>query len=188
MTENIKEIQGVYEELKGVLSSIPEKTSSFTDEGFTEHVNAVIERLGKTCPEINDWKNYTIQNRLITSAGIRSHYVIDTVLAKSKLNGLIGRIKGTYELDVPSTGSGLTLVQNQSQNQSQSIALMLELHEKILSELPNHLQGTAERSFLEKLKESLPTIKNTMDILSEVLKIGANFGLDCAKIHTLLGL
>jgi hypothetical protein len=62
------------------------------------------------------------------------------------------------------------------------------MQEKIISEIPKHKEGTKERTFLEKLKSALPSVKSITDILSAALKIGANIGLDPATIHKLLGL
>jgi phage terminase small subunit len=65
---------------------------------------------------------------------------------------------------------------------------VLELQEKIISEIYKHKEGSKERGFLEKLKAALPAVKTITDILASALKIGAEMGLDPATIHKLLGL
>lgn len=184
MSKNKKDIIGVYEELKGVLSSIKDNSSWFDDEGFTNHTNIIITRAVSLCPEFQD-TDYKLKLDHIQNRGP----IVNTIQAKSKLNALIGRLKGQYDLEMPTlSNNGHTFIQNQSQTQSQNLTIILELQEKIILEIPKHTEGTKERSFLEKLKSTLPTIKNITDILSLVLKIGAEFELDIETIRKLLGL
>jgi hypothetical protein len=182
---NRKEIFGTYKELKGVLASIETENSWFQDEGFVAHANVVIERAGSVCPKIQDIHVYKLQTDVLRDGRI----IVHTTQAKQKLSSLIGRVEGLYSLEElkPNNG-GNTFIQNQSQNQSQYLGVALEMQEKILAEIPNHAAGTKERTFLEKLKESLPLIKSATDILSSALKIGGSLGLDPATIHKLLGL
>lgn len=183
MAEAKKEILGVYEELKGVLASMPEDRTWFDDKGFTEHANRIITRAASICPEISDIESYKVVSDHQPSRGP----IVYTIQTKSRLNALIGRLKGTYDLDTSPTGSnGNTFIQNQSQTQSQYINLVLDLQEKIIAEIPKHAEGTKERSFLEKLKVALSTTQNVMDILASVLRIGGEFGLDPSTIHKLL--
>jgi hypothetical protein len=182
--DKLKEVVGIYEELKGVLSAIENSTSWFDDNGFTTHANQIIKRIPTVCPEISDISSYIIQTDHIGNRG----YIVQPIPAKAKLSSIIGRIKGTYKLEEPIRNNGNTFIQNQSQNQSQYLSLALEMQEKIISEIPKHKEGTKERTFLEKLKSALPSVKSITDILSAALKIGANIGLDPATIHKLLGL
>ncbi|KKS37967.1 MAG: hypothetical protein UV01_C0006G0011 [Parcubacteria group bacterium GW2011_GWA2_42_14] len=182
--KNKKAILGVYEELKGLLVAIESKNSWFDDNGFSAHANLIIERVPIVCPEIEDVATYRIRPEHINDRG----NIVKPIPAKAKLNSIIGRLKGLYGLDTPTKNDGNTFIQNQSQNQSQFLNFALELQEKIISEIPKYAEGTKERSFLEKLKSALPTIKSATDILSKALRIGADFGLDPATIHKLLGL
>ncbi len=183
MSENKKDILGVYEELKGILASIPDN-SWFDDEGFVSHTNRIIQRAGVICREIDDINSYLLKTDHIPNRGP----IVNAIPAKSKLNALIGRLKGTYDLDTATPTSGHTFVQNQSQTQSQHVTVILELQERIINEIPKYPEGSKERTFLEKLKSALPTIKNVTDILSVALKIGADLGLDAATIDKVLGL
>lgn len=65
---------------------------------------------------------------------------------------------------------------------------MLELQQKVLLEIPKHKEGTKERSFLEKFKTTLPTVKNTIDVLGSALRVGEEIGLNPETIRKLLGL
>ena len=179
-----KEIMGVYEELKGIRVAIEDRTSWFDDNGFAAQANLIIDRVSLVCPEIGDIDSYRIQTEYANGRG----EIVKPIPAKAKLNSIIGRLKGAYELEVPAKNDGNTFIQSQSQNQSQSLSVILELQEKIISEIPKHAEGTKERNFLEKLKSTLPTIKGITDILSLTLKIGVDLGLDATTIHKLLGL
>jgi hypothetical protein len=182
--KNNKEILSIYEELKGILETIKNQSSWFDDQGFSDHANRVINRVVLICPEIVDIESYKIEKEY--SSG-RNGYTVNVIPAKAKLNSLIGRLKGLYEFDSNSNSSnGNTFIQNQSQ--SQSLSIVLELQEKIISEIPKYEEGSNERSFLEKIKAKLSEVKNVTDILSIALKIGSDLGLSAATIQKLLGL
>lgn len=184
MSETNKEVLGAYKELKGILISIEKENSWFNDEGFTGHANQVIERVGLVCSEIKNIDQYKLQREHLNDGRV----IVHTTQARQKLHSLIGRIEGEYGLDDMKSSTGPTFIQSQSQNQSQHVALVLDLQEKILNELPKHKEGSKERNFLEKIKSALPSIKNAMDVLSLALKIGSELGLDPSDIHNLLGL
>jgi hypothetical protein len=179
-----KQILGIYEELKGISSSMPTGTW-FDDEGFAIHTNGVIDRLHTLCPEINDLNSYKIKTSYIQGRG----ETVDTVPTKVKLDGLVGRIRGSYDFDQQSTPiNGHTFIQQQSQSQEQHQTIILELQERIIAEIKNHNEGTKERSFLEKLKSSLPTLSNTLTIISTILSIANDTGLSVNEVRKILGL
>ena len=180
---NKKEILALYEELRGILAALESATSWFDDEGFTDHANSVISRVALLCPEI-ETEPYILKKDYNQHRG----YLVHTTQAKSKVSSLAGRLKGSYELESVPAQNGPTFIQNQSQTQSQTLSVALEMQEKILDEILKHAEGTKERSFLEKMKAALPTIKGVTDILSSALKIGGQVGLDPTTIHKLLGL
>ncbi len=176
------EVKSIYEELIGILVSLEDASSWFDDNGFSQRANEVIRRTAMVCPEIKNIESYLIKPGYSDQRG----EIIYTTPTKANLNSLLGRIRGFYELEELHTSNGHTFIQNQTQNQSQSIAL--EIQERIISEIPKYTEGSKERTFLEKLKASLPTIRGATDILSSVLKIGPELGLDIATIRKLLGL
>lgn len=106
-----KEIKGAYEELKGVLSALSSDRSWFEDKGFSDHLNKIINRISSLCPEIQDINSYIIIPEYSSQVG----HVIRTLQTKSKMNALIGRLRGMYELETPISNGGATFIQNQSQ-------------------------------------------------------------------------
>ena len=183
--EKEKEIKGIYEELKGVAYAIKEDVSWFDDNGFTDHANQIIRRIPEFCVEIQDIRPYLIDKKYNNG---RNTYIVNTTPTRAKLNSIIGRLKGLYNLDISALNNGNTIIQNQSQNQSQSLTILLDLQEKIINEIAKHKKGSNERNFLEKFKSSLSSIKNIIDILAITLKTGAEYGLDPSTIRKLLNL
>ncbi|OGF65120.1 hypothetical protein A2Z53_03465 [Candidatus Giovannonibacteria bacterium RIFCSPHIGHO2_02_42_15] len=62
------------------------------------------------------------------------------------------------------------------------------MQEKILSEILKHPEGSKERKFLDKIKSALPSLKTATDIISSILKIGSEFGLNASDISKLFNL
>lgn len=178
-------VDGVYEELKGISASIPTDRTWFDDKGFAEQASSVVRRVGLLCPEIENISSYRIEPQHSQGRG----NIVDVITAKTKLNGLIGRVKGTYSFnDTSSSNGGNTFIQNQSQSQEQHQTLILDFQERILSEIPKHNVDTKERKFLEKLKIALPTFANTTSLISSVLNIALDTGLTIEEVKRLLGL
>lgn len=179
-----KQIFGVYEELKAISLSIP-KGTWFDDDGFSNQANSVIARLKILCPEIDNVESYKVSTKFIGQRGA----TIDTIPTKAKIDGLIGRIKGSYNFDQQATSTnGHTFIQQQSQSQEQHQTVILDLQERIITEIKNHEEGTKERSFLEKLKSSLPTLSNTLTIISTILSIADDTGISVNEVRKILGL
>ncbi len=179
-----KVVLALHKELKGILVSLDGAASWFDGDRFVRHANQVIERGSAICPEITNMQSYNLTTERLNDGRV----IVQTTQAKQKLLSLIGRIEGEYSIEDYMTNTGHTFIQNQTQSQSQILNLTLEMQAKILAEIPKHAEGTKERTFLEKLKETLPLVKNTTDILSSTLKIGSELGLDPATMHKILGL
>jgi hypothetical protein len=190
MTEVPKEIRAVYQELKGVLTSLKETTKDtsnsdwFDDDNFSKHVNDIIERVGLSC-DIQDISNYKIDSNYL---GGRNRSIIKVIPTTTKITSLLGRLDGLYSIEQPSKEYGPTFIQNQTQTQHQTISLVLNLQERILSEIPKHSDGTPERNFLEKLKSKLPSVSDVLSIISSILTIGHETGVDLETIKKLLNL
>jgi len=108
---------------------------------------------------------------------------------RNKLGGLIARLHGEYFSDEPAPFSGMpNTVINQTQQQSQNfqVQMLLEMQSKIDEKIPELKEGTKEKSFLDKIKSSLPSIKNTTELVSLVLKTGKDFGLTVEQILNIL--
>jgi hypothetical protein len=173
-------LRPLYEELKGYLSQAPKSTDPFDsmyDASIWNQYNETVKLISKITGE--DYERFCIVP--ITDEPLTC-VRIDTY--RQKLNGLISRLKAEYSLDkpqpvkVPNTVITLT----QQQNQSIHIQIVLEIQSKIDEHISHYQEGSKERNFLNKLKESLSSVSNISQLISHILKIAKDMGLDIADI------
>lgn len=181
-------IRPIYSELQGCLSRAPspERNTIMDQPEFWNHHNSIIDELNQVTGE--NYDKYKIQVENINWNG-SYRQKIDIQTYRTKLAGLISRLHGAYFSDEQPPFSEMpntVINQTQNQSQSQSVSVLLEIQEKIISEIGNHSEGSKERNFLQKIKDLLPSIKTTTEIFSTILKIGADFGLSSEEIHKLL--
>jgi len=177
---NKKEIVSIYEELRGILTSIGDEKSWFDDDGFTGHANHIIERVGLLCPEISDIGLYLIQTKYQRDRG----EIVESIPAKAKLNSLIGRLKGLYDIDARAVNSGHIFIQNQQMN----IELLLDVRGQIEKNLENYKPEQPERQFLEKLKEKLSTARSAMDVIRLIISTAKEFGISLVALMKIFGI
>jgi len=180
--ENTKEVKGAYEELKGVLSSIENKDSWFDDNGFADHANRVITRVGSLCSEITDIESYKIRPEYIQQRG----NIIEPIPTKAKLKSLIGRIKGIYELEESSANTGHTFIQ--TQQQQMNIELLLDVRGQIDKHLQDYSKDQPERKFLEEVKSKLSTVKSAIDVLRLIISTAKEYGVSLATLLKIFGM
>lgn len=178
--KNKKEIAGVYEELRGVLAAIKNDTSWFDDDGFSRHANLIIARVASLCPEINDIVSYNIQTEYSAQRGP----IVKSIPAKAKLNSLIGRLKGQYDLEAAVTNTGHTFIQNQQMN----IELMLDVRGQIEKHLQDYNDEQPEKKFLEQVKAKVSTAKSAMDVLRLIISTAKELGVSLAFLMKIFGI
>ena len=179
-----EKIRPIYSELQGYLSQMPNHGFSSSEELWKRPNEAVDELIN-----ISGKQEYTRFKIATLNGDIGPFIRVES--ARTNLGGLISRLHAEYFFDEqpPFSGMPQTVInQNQSQNQNQSISIVLEIQEKIISEIPKHKEGSKERSFLEKVKSALPSIKTITDIISTILKIGSELNLSAQEIHNILPL
>lgn len=102
---------------------------------------------------------------------------------RGMLGGLIDRLYGEffYDEQQPFSGpapSNLEINTSMQQNQSQTVTLVIqEFTQLIDKKLPFYDKETPERSFLEKLKETVGQAKDASEIVSTVLSVAKTVGL-----------
>ena len=182
-----EKIRPIYSELKGYLTVVPTEGRVYdeTATSICKQLNIVVGELNSLTSK--DYNKFKIQDRTISWNGTYRK-VVDSLDYKLKLSGLISRIQGEFFSEEQSITTQPNTVINTSQHQSQtqSQTFVLELQEKILTEITKYGEGTKERTFLQRLKSALPMIKNVTDILATTLKIGAEVGLDPVTMHKIL--
>lgn len=181
-----EKIRPIYSELQGYLSQAPpigeHGNATTSDDTLWRQFNVTIEELNKISGE--DFNKFRVTGMQMGSFNSQFIYVSNY---RQKLGGLISHLHAKYFSDElpPFSGMPSTII-NQTQAQNQSISIILNMQEKILSEISKHPEGSKERTFLEKIKSVLPTMKTGMDILSNILKIGSELGLNASEIHKTL--
>ncbi|MFT5036613.1 MAG: hypothetical protein ACI9VM_000175 [Candidatus Azotimanducaceae bacterium] len=166
-----EQVKPLYEELKGIRSAIPD-ASLFDDRGVSEKYHSLLDKLRAELPDLN-----TDEYKIRVKQSQRGP-TIDTPDYKTKVESLIGNIKGRFDFDSTEFNNGHTFIQNQTV----SVELVLNLQEKVIELRDKYKVGTPERSFLEKLKSSLSSIKDGADIIKIVLSEAKTAGLSVEKL------
>ncbi len=181
-----EKIRPIYSELQGYLSQAPKPEDVYTEDSslwsqYNETINELNEISGK------DYNRFQITEENITKGD--GYISIKVSTYRSKLSGLIARLHGEYFSDelAPFSGMPNTIInQTQQQNQSFQVQMLLEIQSKIDEKISEFKEGTKEKSFLDKIKDSLSSIRNTKELLALILRSGKDFGLTVEQILNIL--
>lgn len=182
---NKEDIRPIYSELQGYLSQAPEeaKIQLIYDKNLWDQANQAIDELSRISGE--DYNRFKMTpGRLRSSARL----TIEVGTYRTKLGGLISRLHAEYFSDEPTPGSGTpSTVFSQTQQQSQSfqIELLLQIQSKIDEKLHKFEEGSKERTFLEKLKGSLSSVKNIVGLIALLTKMASECGLTIEQLKEL---
>ena len=109
---------------------------------------------------------------------------------RQKLGGIIARLHGEYFSDetppfaeMPST----IITQSQSQNQSLQVQLLLEVNDLIHKKLSTVPEGSKEKTFLEKVKASLSSVKDISQLVTLLITTAHQVGMTIEQLKTLFG-
>ena len=184
----MEKVKPIYGELIGYLSAAPDNTTFIRNEDANRKLkqfNEVVDELSKITGD--DYSRFKLE----------LHYDADepyiyTNDYRTQINGLIMRLHHTYFNDqiAPFSGSPTTQV-NQTQVQSQSqfqIVMLLEISNLISQRLSDTNLEEKEKNFLQKLKEQLPNITTSVELISTILTIAKTLGLDPSQLSKTLGL
>lgn len=186
MTDNIN-IRPIYTELQGYLSQAPtiEKVPYIYDKPLWEQLNKAIDELNEKSG--GDFSKFKIADFKQQKHEPYSQY-IPTTDYRTKLNGLIMRLYGQYfnEEQSPFGGFPSTVVQqNQSQSQTTQITMILEFQSLIDRKIYGTGLKPEEKSFLEKVKASLPTVKSSIELMNMCLSLAKSFGITLEQMTKL---
>lgn len=175
-----KNIRSIYSELQGYLAQAPslDKAAYLRDSSLWEQLNSCIDELQTLTKE-----NYS-KFKLSPQPDDDSQYVLNTEY-RSKLNGLIMRLHGKYFANeqTPFSGSPSTVVsQTQAQIQSAQVSILLEFQSFIDKKLYSAELKEDEKSFLQKIKNNLPTVKTTIELVNLILQTARSLGLDIGQV------
>jgi hypothetical protein len=174
-----EEIKPIYRELKGLLSQVSDCSESSIDspDDILRYYHSVIDELNQKSD-----KDYSRFRVIIQRNNFRQY--IKTIDYKTKLAGLIARLQAEYFPEEPENFSqSPNTIINQQQNQFQSTTIMLlDFQSKIDEKIHKLEEGSKERTFLEKIKESLKTTTNITGLIINIFRIAKELGFSAEKI------
>jgi len=181
-------LKPLYQELQGYLSQtpLPKDLADFTSE------KSVWEQYNQTVDILSDTTNEDFARFKVTPEG-DEYPSLNITGYRQKVGGFISFLHAKYFSDeqAPFSGGPKTVItQQQQQDQSQNVYLqiLLDLQSKIDKNLDKYEEGTKEKGFLKTLKEQLSTATNAFNLISLILKLANEFGLNPADILKALNL
>jgi len=179
-------IKPIYTELQGYLAQAPssDKASTVSDSSLWQQFNNTIDELNKISN--NNYDKFKITN---INQGARGPFILNSDY-RSKLNGLIMRLYGEYfeTESSPISGSPSTIVsQNQSQSQTTRIAMIMDFQSLIDEKLYSSELNEKEKTFLEKIKVALPSVKSFAEITSLIINIAKSLGISVDQLSKIFG-
>lgn len=190
MKNNIKEqVLPIYNELQGYLSQAPEKPGIIFEEEIWNQLNETVDELNVVTE-----KNYNKFKAEVktTNWNGQMRQTVDVQSFRIKLSGLISRLYGEYfsENQPPFSGAPSTIIhanQTQVQKQEQQQSVVVDLAMLVAERKSEYKPNSSERSFLDKLGETLKTVNNVKDIIFEIAKIAAATGVSLEFIKKIFG-
>jgi hypothetical protein len=179
-------IRPYYSELQDCLSQAPE----LSDPSNRTRDNSLWIRLNDLVGTLNeitgkDYSRFEVTPRS-DEAG-RPYLLVITY--RNKLGRLIASLHGDYFSDEAAPFSDTpnqVIHQTQAQIQSIGISFILDIVEKIDQELPRHEDGSKDKEFLQRVKDSLRGITDTTQCISNIFNISKDFNLSAGDVVTLL--
>jgi len=173
-----EKIRPIYYELQGYLSQAPKEKNVIFENSVWEHYNTKIDELSSISGE--DYSSYKV-NPIKWGDGL----AVEILNYRTKLGGLIARLHGKFFPDESPPFSGMPstiITQTQQQTQSFQIQMLLEIQSKIDEKTSQFNEGSKERRFLDKIKNSLSSVKDTSQLITLILKVGKEIGLTLGQI------
>lgn len=178
-----EQIRPIYSELQGYLSQAPARDKGLIFESsIWEQHNQAIDELNTVTGK--DYDRFKLELRSIDWNGTMRR-VIDSQSYRMKLSGLISRLHAEYFFDEPPPFSDIpstVITQNQIQNQTTYIQILLDIQSKIDEKLQEYKEGSKEKTFLEKIKNSLSKVSNIVELIGLILRTGKEFDLTIEQI------
>lgn len=178
-------IRPIYSELQGYLFKAPDKNDicDIYEVALWNQVNKAIDELNSISSD--DYSRFKM-NPVVDSHLGTPHLGKSTY--SSDLAGLIAKLHGKYFSDEQAPFGGMpTTVISQTQQQSQSfqIELLLQVQSKIDEQIHNLEPRDHKRSFLEKVKGVLKSVRSAPELITVLLETAKEFGLSLEQLSEL---
>lgn len=182
-----EKIRPIYAFFQGCLSQAPDmnKYPLIQSPSVWKLVNLKIDKLNTISGE--DFSEYEL------SPIGRPHFSEESLATdtyRTTLGGLISELHGRYFSDEPAPFSGMPStvnIQTQLQNQTVHVQMLLEIQSKIDQKLQEYDEGTKEKTFLQKVKGSLSSIKDTVGLIALLLNTAKECGLSIDVLKSIFG-
>lgn len=181
-------IKPIYSELQGYLTQAPDNEPKIYiyDKDFWEHYNRTLKELNSLTGK--DYDKFKLRPITNLHGGDR----ITNTAYRQKLGGLIALLHAEYFLDeiapfsgMPNTVIHQNQIQNQDQSQSMQVKLALEMSDLIHEKLSKAKDGSKEKTFLEKIKGSLSSVKNASQLITLLITTANQLGLSIDDLRKL---
>lgn len=109
---------------------------------------------------------------------------------RQALGGLIAFLHGKYFSDEPAPFAEIpsqVINASQQQNQSITVQMVLEIQSKIDEKIKEYEEGSKERNFLQKCKNSLSSITSWFSLITQIKKLAQESGLNIEEALRALG-
>ena len=151
---------------------------------MVDRLSAIIDTLQNLCNE--DLSRFKIINRV----GYDPTYFL-IMQYRAMLGGLIARLHSKFYSNEPPPFSGMPSTinhfsQSQTQDQSQNIQLVIDMTTVITKNLAHPDTTPEEKTFLQKVKDILPTVTGGLDLVQKVMTIAAQLGIGIEAVAKLL--
>jgi len=179
-----EDVRPIYAELQGYLAQEIKTGSATYDSSFWERPNQAITELEKITGK--KYSRFMLTPKTTTSGSLLIAY--DTY--RQQLGGIIARLHAEYFSDEipPFADMPKTIItQSQNQNQSLQIQLLLEVQELINKKLGTVQDGSKEKTFLEKIKASLSTVRDVSQLVNLLITTAQQVGITIEQLKTLFG-
>jgi len=177
-----EEIRPLYSELQGYLSQAPAATEKWLfihDPSIWEQVNRIIDELSGITK--SDYERF----KMALAHGERS---LPLTTYRARLGGLISRLHGKYFSDEPAPFSGMpstVITQTQQQSQTLHVQMLLDFQTRIDEKLRDLKPGDKKRTFLEKIKAALGSVRDYANLLGLFLRTAQEVGLTLEELSAL---
>jgi hypothetical protein len=177
-----EEIRPIYSELQGYLAQAPQKTDNTT----VIYAQELWESYNKTIKELSE-KTGTTYHRYQIQPNVSEYSItVDIDNYRGKLGGIIARLHGEYFSDEPAPFSGMpsttTISVNQQQSQSVQVEILLEMIDLIHGKINQMEEGSKEKSFLQKVKDSLRGVKSVTQLITLFVQTANELGLSMQEL------
>lgn len=175
----------------GILSQTPTYDNahiSISTQEIWEEYNKIVDKL-KTVAENDKYLDFRIESKSEPWGNGIVHQVVNGTFFRQKVGGLINHLHAEYFTQERSPFSGepsAVFQQNQTVSQNTDVqivmTLVLEIQEKLITKEQQYPPESDENKFIQLLKNSLKNVKNSNDMIYQILQTASAVGLTIEKV------